>query len=144
MKKLTRALFAVADVALAAMLLGIVFALMRVFFAFLDLSIPGGAEEGRVATDYVLAALGLPSMTALSLVLLVVALFFTLAYALSYFLLLQKQVVGLFIMFSLDLLGFLLWPFDPVLAAFVGVRMLILGAPWLLTWIDLKRRGTLA
>ncbi len=143
MQKLTRALFAVADVALAAMLLGIVFALMRVFFAFLDLSIPGGAE-GRVATDYVLAALGLPSMTALSLVLLVVALFFTLAYALSYFLLLQKQVVGLFIMFSLDLLGFLLWPFDPVLAAFVGVRMLILGAPWLLTWIDLKRRGTLA
>ena len=47
-------------------------------------------------------------------------------------------------MFGLDVVGFLLWPIEPMIVGFTAVRWLILGLPWLLTWIDLKRRGTLA
>ncbi len=141
--KLTRVLFGIADVALAIILLSSVFALIRIFFAFLDLTFPGTTGEGKEIMDGVLALMGLPGMTALSVLLLVLALLFTLAYMLSYYLLLQKQVFGLFLMFGLDLLGLLLWQFDPGIFFFTGVRWLILGSPWLLTYVDLKRRGDL-
>ncbi|MDJ0910909.1 MAG: hypothetical protein QNI99_17140 [Woeseiaceae bacterium] len=114
---------------------------MRIFFTFLDLAIPGGSDEGKQILDGVLAMMGLPNLTALSIFLLVLSVFFVLAYMLSYFLMLNKRVFGLFIMIGLDLVGFLLWQFDPVIMFFTAARWLILGLPWLLTWIDLKRRG---
>ena len=143
MQKLTRFLFGMADVTLALLLLSGVASLIRVFFAFLDLSIPGGTDAGKQALDTVLAMMGLPPLTTLSLLLLVLALIYVLAYMLSYLMMLQKQVLGLFIMIGLDLLGFVFWQFDPVIVLFATVRWLILGLPWLLTWVDLKRRGTL-
>ena len=115
--------------------------LIRIFFAFLDLAIPGGTDEGKQILDAVLAMMGLPNLTALSVLLLVLSVFFTLAYMLSYFLLLNKRVVGLFIMIGLDLVGLLLWQLDPVVMYVTAARWLVLSLPWLLTWIDLKRRG---
>lgn len=143
MQKLIRFLFGVADVVLALLLLSGAVSLLRMFFAFLDRTIPGGSDQSKQAVDGVLAMMGLPSLTALSVVLLVLAVFFTLGYMLSYFLLLRKQVLGLFTMIGIDLLGVLFWQFDPAIAIFTGLRWLILGLPWLLTWIDLRRRGAL-
>ncbi len=141
MQKLTKLLFGVADVALAFMLLGGVVTLIRIFFAFLDLTFPGGADEGKQVLDGLLSIMGLPPLTVLSALLLVVAAFIALAYMLSYLLLLMKQVFGLFIMLGLDLLGLLLWEVDPVVTYFVVARGLLVGLPWLLVWVDLRRRG---
>ena len=125
------------------MLLSGLATLIQIFFQFLDLTFPGESEsgEGGALMDGVLALMGLPGVTALSYFLLVLAALFTLAYLLGYFLLLKKQVFGLFIVIALDLMGVLLWQFEPLIIFLAGVRWLLLGLPWLLTWIDLRRRG---
>lgn len=143
MRKLTRFLFGVADVSLAIMLLGGVATLILVFFAFLDLTFTGSSGMGRAFMIGVAALLGLPSVTALSYLLLVIAVLFVLGYLLSYFLLLTKQVLGLFMMMALDLAGLVVWQFDPAIMISAAVRWIVLGLPWLLTWIDLKRRGAI-
>lgn len=144
MQKVTKILFAIADVALAIMLLSGVVALIQIFFAFLDLTFPGSSGEGREVMDVVLALMGLPSLLALSYLLLALAVLFTLVYMFSFILLLRKQVLGLAIMLVLDLAGLLLWPIESDVLFVTAIRWLILGLPWLLTVTDLRRRGKLA
>ena len=141
MKKVTRFLFGVADVALAIMLLSGGVTLIRILFTFLDVTFPGSTGGGREFMDGLLAIMGLPGLTTLSYLLLLMAVLLTLGYMLSFFLMLQKQIFGLFMMIGIDLVSFLLWQFDPTVAFFVAVRWILLSPPWLLTWIDLKRRG---
>ena len=143
MKKLSRFLFGVADIALAAMLLFGVFELVRIVFAFLDRTIPGGTDASNQIMNSVLVTMGYPSVADLSALMLVVALFFALTLIFGYFLLLQKQVFGLFIMIGLDMLGLLIWGAEPWILISIGIRWLIVGSPWLVTWIDLRRQGTL-
>ena len=124
------------------MLLSAAATLIRILFAFLDLTFLTGNTGGRrEILDGALAVIGLPGVTALSYLLLALAVLFTLVAMLSYFLMLQKRVIGLFIMIGLDLVGLLLWQFDVVVMYFTAARWVVLGLPWLLTWVDLKRRG---
>lgn len=116
---------------------------MGVLFTFLDVTVPGTTGGGRDVMDGVLALVGLPNLTVLSYLLLVMAALFTLAHMLAYYLMFQKQVFGLFMMIGLDLVGFLLWPLDAAALFVTAVLWLVLGLPWLLVWIDLRRRGEL-
>lgn len=130
------------------LLLACAVTLIKILFAFLDLTFPVGNSNANAIVDGVLTITGLPGLTVFSAFLIVMAVLLTLGYALCFFLLLSKQVFGLFIMIGLDLIQLLFWPMYPeFILGFVlvaALRWLVLGLPWLFTWIDLKRRGALA
>ncbi len=144
MKKLIRVLFGISDVVLAILLLTGVWALIQVYFAFLDVTIPGGTDEFRPILDAALPLYGLPSLTAITILLLVIGTLQVLGYLLSFFLLLQKQVFGLFIMLIVDVVSILFSVFNPGIILAAVVRWLVLGLPWLLTWRDMKKQGPLS
>ncbi len=143
MRKLTKVLFGISDAVIAILLLGGVWVLIQLYFAFLDVTIPGGTNEFKPILDGALSIYGLPSLTAITILLVVIGTLQVLGYLLSFYLLLQKQVFGLFIMLVLDVLILLFSGFGLGVILAAAARWLVLGLPWLLTWIDIRKRGTL-
>ncbi len=142
MQKVIRALFAIADVVLALFLLVGIWILIQLYFAFLDVTIPGGTDAFiRPILDAAVAVYGLPEFTVVSLVLVLLATLSVLAHLIGFWLLLQKQIFGLVIMLAADLVGFLLYGIDAGILLAAAARWLVFGLPWLLTWLDLRRRG---
>ena len=133
MATLTRILFGLADTVIGLSIIATIIAIGRMFFASLDATLSPDGFRPESTTEFLL----IWGLFVAVVVWAAIGIF-------AYILLLRRQVVGLCIVVVQGLAGYVFPLLDPVIYTWILVtEFTVLSLPWLLTYVDMKRRGTI-
>jgi len=137
--KLTRFLFGVTDTVIGLSMVVGVIGLIRVLFWTLDASFsPAGLRTDSLSDLFMIWG------SFVAVVIWAVVAFF------AWFLLIRRQILGLAVLVVLGPIGFLMPLIDQPAYALIfypwvfAAQVAVLSLPWIVTCIDMKRRGALS